>query len=330
MAPPSVHGALGQPGQALDRATRAFFEPRFGVDLQTVRVHTEQVAAEAARAVGAHAFTVGERIVFARGAFAPSSDAGRRLLAHELAHVVQQRGRLAAGRLQREDAPKASKVPDKICDPPTGNPKQPSEVSPKLLDRMMGKVAGDPGEGCRSQPYPASNGEKVCTYGYGHQIKDCPIINKKSGARPTKAEVDEANTVKPRDADNPYDEDKARALRPDEWLICQCAGKTSIGCPDQAAALLKTDANSTAVPYVRKNVPVDLTEAQFDAFADLTLHRGSIGPYLLEAVKRYWCTAEGRNYVRDIYLGTDLSPQGSSKPLSAFMDRRQNRVWPVE
>jgi GH24 family phage-related lysozyme (muramidase) len=329
-APAIVQSVLRQPGQALDPATRGFFEPRIGADLGSVRVHTEAVASDAARSVGAHAFTVGERIVFAEGAFAPASSSGRRLLAHELAHVVQQRGGLAVGRVQRdEDAPKVSKVPDKICDPPTGTPKQPSEVSSMLLDRMMGKVAGDPGEGCKSQPYPASNGEKVCTYGYGHQIQDCPIVNKKTGAAPNKDEVNDANKQKPRDADNPYD-DNPRSLQPDEWLTCQCAGKKSIGCPDEAAALLKTDANSKAVPYIRKNLPLDLTQAQFDAFADLTLHRGSIEPLLLDAAIRYWCTKEGRNYVRDLYLGTSLSAQGSDKPLSAFAARRQMRVWPVE
>ena len=88
--PPIVHDALCSPGQPLDPATRAFFEPRFGHDFSRVRVHHDAHAAASARAVNALAYTVGRDIVFADAAFAPSSAAGRALLAHELSHVVQQ------------------------------------------------------------------------------------------------------------------------------------------------------------------------------------------------------------------------------------------------
>jgi hypothetical protein len=90
-APPIVHEALRSPGQALDPATRAFMEPRFGHDFSHVRVHTDELAAESAAAVGALAYTVGPDVVFARAQYSPPSASRRRLLAHELAHVVQQR-----------------------------------------------------------------------------------------------------------------------------------------------------------------------------------------------------------------------------------------------
>jgi hypothetical protein len=89
-APESVHGALAAPGAPLERAARAFFEPRFGRDLADVRVHADARAAQSAREVGARAYTVGTDIVFARGAYAPATEGGRRLIAHELAHVMQQ------------------------------------------------------------------------------------------------------------------------------------------------------------------------------------------------------------------------------------------------
>ena len=76
----------------LSAAERAFFEPRFGVDLSGVRVHTDRAAADAAEAVGANAFTVGQDIVFGHGKYSPGSESGKRLLAHELTHVVQQSG----------------------------------------------------------------------------------------------------------------------------------------------------------------------------------------------------------------------------------------------
>ena len=89
--PPIVHEVLGSPGQPLDGATRAFFEPRFGHDFSQVRVHTDAKAAESARAVNALAYTVGRDIVFGEGHYAPGARTGRSILAHELVHVVQQR-----------------------------------------------------------------------------------------------------------------------------------------------------------------------------------------------------------------------------------------------
>ena len=95
--PPIVHGVLRSPGQPLDAATRTFFEPRFGHDFSRVRVHTDAQAAESARAVNAVAYTVGQHVSFAPGSFQPRQDSGRRLLAHELAHTVQQGGGAPAG-----------------------------------------------------------------------------------------------------------------------------------------------------------------------------------------------------------------------------------------
>jgi hypothetical protein len=92
VAPPIVHDVLGAPGQSLDPAARAFFEPRFGVGLANVRIHTNDQAGASARAVGARAYTVGRDVVFAPGQFAPGTEEGRRLLAHELTHVLQQAG----------------------------------------------------------------------------------------------------------------------------------------------------------------------------------------------------------------------------------------------
>lgn len=77
-------------GQALPSATRAHFEERFGHDFGDVRVHTGGQAAENARAISARAFTSGQDVVFGAGEYNPHSDDGQRLLAHELAHVVQQ------------------------------------------------------------------------------------------------------------------------------------------------------------------------------------------------------------------------------------------------
>jgi hypothetical protein len=90
VAPPIVHEVLSGPGKPLDAATRAFMEPRFGYDLSQVKLHTDARAAESARSVGALAYAVDRHIVFGSGQYLPTSQSGRHLLAHELAHVVQQ------------------------------------------------------------------------------------------------------------------------------------------------------------------------------------------------------------------------------------------------
>ncbi|HEY0612313.1 MAG TPA: DUF4157 domain-containing protein, partial [Chitinophaga sp.] len=89
--PSIVHENLHAIGQPLDTATRAYFEPRFGHDFSRVKVHNDARAHAAARAVHAAAYTVGSDITFAAGQFQPGTASGKRLLAHELTHVVQQR-----------------------------------------------------------------------------------------------------------------------------------------------------------------------------------------------------------------------------------------------
>jgi len=90
--PPVVRDVMNAPGRPLEEPTRSFMESRFGHDFSQVRVHTDARAAESAAAVNAHAYTVGHNVVFASGQYGPSTTVGQRLIAHELAHVVQQQG----------------------------------------------------------------------------------------------------------------------------------------------------------------------------------------------------------------------------------------------
>jgi hypothetical protein len=99
-APPIVDDTLRSSGQPLDRQTRGFMEARFRQDFGQVRIHTDALAAESAQSVQAKAYTVGSQIVFGAGQYQPTSDAGRRLLAHELVHTIQQ-GATAVSRVQR-------------------------------------------------------------------------------------------------------------------------------------------------------------------------------------------------------------------------------------
>lgn len=103
VAPPLVHEVLGSSGHPLDQPTRGFFESRFGHDFGHVRVHADAAASESAQAVNALAYTVGSHVVFRTGQFDPQSISGRRLLAHELTHVVQaDAGSGAKGSIRRK------------------------------------------------------------------------------------------------------------------------------------------------------------------------------------------------------------------------------------
>jgi hypothetical protein len=96
--------ALGTEGRPLDAETRSFMESRFGHDFGSVRVHSGKEAARAAHSVGARAFALGRDIAFGERYYAPGTAVGRRLIAHELTHVLQQR--LIPAVIQRDPLPK--------------------------------------------------------------------------------------------------------------------------------------------------------------------------------------------------------------------------------
>lgn len=113
--PPIVHDVLGRDGTPLPATIQRGMGRSFGHDFSGVRVHHDSLADSSARAVHAHAYTVGSHVVFAEGQFAPQTPSGHRLLAHELAHVVQQRrqpalpaGIGAAGSMLEREADRAA------------------------------------------------------------------------------------------------------------------------------------------------------------------------------------------------------------------------------
>ncbi|MEV7426422.1 DUF4157 domain-containing protein [Streptomyces sp. NPDC091212] len=103
-----VHDVVSGGGSPLDTDTRTDMEGRMGADFSDVRVHTDSAAHESAKGVGAHAYTVGNHVVFQRDSYDPSSPAGRTTLAHELTHVVQQR----SGPVEGSEAPGGIRVSD--------------------------------------------------------------------------------------------------------------------------------------------------------------------------------------------------------------------------
>jgi hypothetical protein len=156
-APPMVHQALRSSGAPLDPATRAFMEPRFGHDFSRVRVHSGAAAEQSSREVNAQAYTVGRDIVFGAGAFAPGTHEGRRLMAHELTHVVQQSGAggIRSGRIARKtlaDLPEATRKALKISrDAP----------APSVLDKWIGNVLDPKSDGPSRSEIPFEFGPQV-------------------------------------------------------------------------------------------------------------------------------------------------------------------------
>ncbi|MEO8576211.1 MAG: DUF4157 domain-containing protein [Gemmatimonadales bacterium] len=89
---PVVADVLNSRGQPLQEKAQVEMGQRFGYDFSGVRVHSDSRAAESARLIGARAYTLGRHVVFAASEYRPGSAAGKRLLAHELTHVLQQQG----------------------------------------------------------------------------------------------------------------------------------------------------------------------------------------------------------------------------------------------
>ena len=134
-APASVDRVLTTPGDQLDRPLRQDMEQRFNHDFSQVRVHTGPAAERSAGEIGANAYTVGHHIVFGRNQFAPNVHIGRRLLAHELTHVVQQSVEAAGASVLRSQKKKAA-------------PKKPQKCgrnSRKVKDNWITKVNIDVG-----------------------------------------------------------------------------------------------------------------------------------------------------------------------------------------
>ncbi|MFD7517059.1 DUF4157 domain-containing protein [Streptomyces niveus] len=103
-----VHDVVSSGGSPLDAETRTDLESRMGADFSDVRIHNDSAAHESAKGVGAHAYTVGNNVVFQRDAYDPSSPQGRTTLAHELTHVIQQR----QGPVEGTEAPGGIRVSD--------------------------------------------------------------------------------------------------------------------------------------------------------------------------------------------------------------------------
>jgi hypothetical protein len=140
-APPIVHDVIGEPGRPLDDGTRTEMERRFGHNFADVRVHTDGRAADSAHAVSAQAYTVGQHVVFGANQFSPATAAGKHLLAHELAHTLQQSSgaRLQHRLIVREHDSPDERAADRVADAAVRGDSVP-QMAP--LERGAGQSSG--------------------------------------------------------------------------------------------------------------------------------------------------------------------------------------------
>lgn len=157
-----VNAQIGAPsgGQPLPESVRSFFEPRFGHDFGQVRVHTDAGAAASARGVHALAYTLGRDIVFGAGQYAPASTQGQRLLAHELAHVVQQSGGMASSR-SLSNVPALQRQPEPLEPPGPPGPEPEVECKFDFIKRELECCAPVPGVGRVCAPDPITAKKKI-------------------------------------------------------------------------------------------------------------------------------------------------------------------------
>jgi Domain of unknown function (DUF4157) len=135
-----VNDAVGGPGAGLDGEMRNFMESRFGYDFSQVKLHTDSKAADSAAAINAKAYTVGNEIVFGDGQFSPGTDEGKRLLAHELTHVVQQGSGPVAGAPTVDDSLS-------ISDPEDTFEKAADACAEQVIGNATGEAMQSVGEG---------------------------------------------------------------------------------------------------------------------------------------------------------------------------------------
>lgn len=184
-APAEVQQVLSGPGSALDAGSRAFFESRFGHDFSRVRVHHDAQADASARQVGAKAYTVGQDVVFAAGQYDPHSRSGQQLMAHELAHVLQQtqpggQPRMALKRL--EPLPGATPAPT-VATPVRGEDGAARVAAAiELLKRLRDQVTAAPARAAAQQRYVLAMIEMLSQHVLGSRMTPAFAANEDARA----------------------------------------------------------------------------------------------------------------------------------------------------
>jgi hypothetical protein len=219
--PPSVHEVLNTPGEPLTTQVRVVFESRFGHDFTRVRVHADPAAAESARQIAARAYTVGEHMVFGAGQYQPATPAGRKIIAHELTHVLQQRtagsGSVQPGRISNphnlEERQAEAAAEDILTERPlvvANSARRPDRIQRTPDDsRDAGEMAQVGGPGLPALPTPATPTVKAPSAG---QTADCSASESSLIASAVRTAQSRIAAVLPQLAASPLTTDMQNAL----------------------------------------------------------------------------------------------------------------------
>lgn len=172
----------GASGRALPPSVRAFFEPRFGADFASVRIHDGETASRLAASINARAFTMGRDLVFGAGQYRPDAVSGRRLLAHELTHVLQQgkaRGAVRGLAATRSSSLSGAAAPGLVqaqMDSPAPSPLGllSQSICPATRVTWLKREAG----GTAYEYFRVSAGTKACTVRVVFEEHDDPDANR--------------------------------------------------------------------------------------------------------------------------------------------------------
>jgi hypothetical protein len=297
-APPIVHEVLRSPGQPLDMAARAFMESRFGHDFSRVRVHADGEAADAARAVRARAYTIGQDIVFGTGEYAPTTVESKRLLAHELVHVVQQtsgvwtQGASAVQRPEPKDARKKMgsepEVQRKEDDKPdAGKVELPKEEKPKEEKKEAKEIMTN----CEKK-YPVESwGQDTCCSRRG--FMDNEAVNIKDGK--TKSSCNKWPLFLALHAKE-HDLEGVASCKPSKLgqkaQIKVGVNTLTVGCIDARAnedKMIEIDAEAAQVLFNSKNVQEDADEVCYGGSFETCKFETHCHPF----PKETWCLPVG-------------------------------------
>ncbi|HEX5153066.1 MAG TPA: DUF4157 domain-containing protein [Parafilimonas sp.] len=325
-------------GKPLGNEERSFFESRMGYDFSNVRIYNDTGAHQSAKNINALAYTHGNDIVFAQNQYQPNTDEGKKLLAHELTHVVQQNG----------DGVSLKRAPDMI--------QRAMDKDPSALDDDQLKSEYDAYNEYVHNIDPADYTSEEDNMNYflalEKELKKRCVKSKPSHPEKISDKLIDRITGKYASIDGDPGEGKGfykPYLAPEgqctvgyghvifpksdctidmEKNSCTCAGKWNLSGEPAARKLLRDDMQ-VHVNEVNKKIKVDLNETEFDAMVDLSAHVGSMPADFANYVNENWCT--NKQAVRERYLKTAITMKdkktGKMKVMQNFIDRRKRRAW---
>jgi len=158
-----LNEVVGSPGQSLDAETRSFMESRLGYDFGQVRLHIDSKAAESAAAINAKAYTIGDNIAFGAGQYSPGTVEGRRLLAHELTHILQQASGPVAGSSRLDES-------ISISEPADPSEKEAEEVSALVSSSDINSTGPVQGANSPAAPGDTDSFLRAFVCGWQHHL----------------------------------------------------------------------------------------------------------------------------------------------------------------